>query len=393
MQRDCSGIRRAQKLPVGSRAWLAVLALGALAACSDTGPVAPLRPTSPNESVEGASGFFIPPYLRFAYLWANQSTAAIGVPYTPSTAYSYNRMSKPNSATHTGTGSYTVRLGGMFKPGFAEPETFIVTPYGSSSRCTVGGWGNVNFDMQVSVNCVNTVGAAADAQFTLLMVSNLSLPGRHAFAWADQPFAASYTPSVDYSFTSSHLTSPPMVMSRSSVGTYNADLKSPRPAGGPPETYLVTAYGSTDHQCSIGSWGTTASVRCYSRAGGGAPADSKYDILTATLGFPGLRAGFAWANSPGSASYTPNTSYSYSSSGGLITITRSGVGTYKVNFAGLQKLPGHTENVQISGYGSGFRTCAIGNWLNSANGLSVNLSCRDVKGALVDSFYTILVFE
>lgn len=94
-------------------------------------------------------------------------------------------------------------------------------------------------------------------------------------------------------------------------------------------------------------------------------------------------AAYAWANEPSSASYTPSTSYSYNSSGGAITITRSGAGTYAVTFAGLAVSSG---DVQVTSYNSTAR-CNVTNWGGSA----VNVACRNSSGTAVDSMFTIAV--
>ena len=54
------------------------------------------------------------------YLWANNASPSIGVPYTPSTTYSYNTFGRAtvNSVTKTSTGTYTAKCslvgGGAF---------------------------------------------------------------------------------------------------------------------------------------------------------------------------------------------------------------------------------------------------------------------------------------
>ncbi len=394
MTQHFTAFRRATRGRMGGRTWLALMSAVALAACSDAGPVAPAKPALPTESVDAESDAGINAVNnRFAYLWNDQASAPLGVPYTPTTQYSYNAKGLANSMTRTAVGTYVASFGGMAKGTAANKrETFIVTPYGlfATTRCVVGGWFDASANLNASVRCVNTAGAPADAQFTLLMVGSGSLPGRNAFAWASQSSTATYTPSALYSYTSSGGT---MTLSRSSTGIYAADLAVPRPAGGRPETYLVSTYNDPDDQCTIGGWSTLASVFCYSRVGGGALSDAQYDILTLTQGRPGRRAAFAFADNPHTASYTPSTFYSYSSSGGAISITRGSAGNYTVNFAGLQKLTGHTETVMVSGYANGFFSCRVNNWSTTGTGLAVSVSCVSVSGIPVDEFFTIAVLE
>lgn len=47
------------------------------------------------------------------------------------------------------------------------------------------------------------------------------------------------------------------------------------------------------------------------------------------------RSGYAWADQPMNANYTPNAQFSFNSSGGPININRVGIGAYTVTFAGI----------------------------------------------------------
>lgn len=88
-------------------------------------------------------------------------------------------------------------------------------------------------------------------------------------------------------------------------------------------------------------------------------------LLWITVGNPqaasAAHSGFAWANDEASAlnvPYIPNAYYAYNSTGGAITITRTGTGLYTVKFSGLGAAStGATNggNVQVATYiGFGF---------------------------------------
>ena len=94
-------------------------------------------------------------------------------------------------------------------------------------------------------------------------------------------------------------------------------------------------------------------------------------------------AAYVWANDSTSASYTPSTGYSYNSSGGGITITRSGTGSYAVTFANLAVSSG---DIQVSAYSSAAH-CNVTSW----GGSTVYVACYDHSGAAVDSMYTVAV--
>jgi hypothetical protein len=84
---------------------------------------------------------------------------------------------------------------------------------------------------------------------------------------------------------------------------------------------------------------------------------------------------------------------SFNSVGGAITATRSAVGHYAMRFAGLQKLPGGTEHVQVSASSDILATCNLVKWESSGDGLTVFVECRDKTGQFINSRYYVLVIE
>ncbi len=103
------------------------------------------------------------------------------------------------------------------------------------------------------------------------------------------------------------------------------------------------------------------------------------------------RMGYAWANDPASASYTPSTTYSFSSSGGAVTATRSGTGVYAITFAGLGGNGVAGGNVQVTSYGAGSEHCKVASWGSSSANFAVNIRCFNAAGAAVDSRYSVMV--
>ncbi len=96
-------------------------------------------------------------------------------------------------------------------------------------------------------------------------------------------------------------------------------------------------------------------------------------------------SGFAWAYAPTTSSYTASSAYSWSSSGQPITITRGGVGSYTVSFAGLG---GSGGDVQVSAYGDD-RACKVGGWWSSGGALMTSVRCYDGAGAAADARYDV----
>jgi Zn-dependent metalloprotease len=103
------------------------------------------------------------------------------------------------------------------------------------------------------------------------------------------------------------------------------------------------------------------------------------------------RVGYAWANNPTAASYTPMAAYAYNSSGGAITINRSSVGRYVVQFAGLGGGSSFGGSVQVTSYGGDSASCKVQSWGSGGSNFVANVNCFSAAGAPVDSRYTVLV--
>lgn len=115
------------------------------------------------------------------YLWANNATSTIGVPYTPSSVYSFNSAGRAAaiSVTRTAIGTYNVTCkgvggaslvsgGGTWGPG----GHVQVTAYGSedADHCKVVSWVTGGADFTATVRCFNSAGAVADNRFDLLFL-------------------------------------------------------------------------------------------------------------------------------------------------------------------------------------------------------------------------------
>lgn len=132
-----------------------------------------------------------------------------------------------------------------------------------------------------------------------------------------------------------------------------------------------------------GMAGGPVTVTAYSGKGSGSAPVSVADDQ---------RFGYAWADQPLTAGYTPDPAYRYNSSGGAIEITRSSTGVYSVRFAGLGRTPPQRENLQVTGYGGaagGF--CKLGGWQSVGSDLVVETRCFTAPGQPADGRYTVLV--
>jgi hypothetical protein len=117
--------------------------------------------------------------------------------------------------------------------------------------------------------------------------------------------------------------------------------------------------------------------------------------ILAALALPTLasaqKSGYVWADNPTSASYTPSPTYSFNSSGGATDITRSGVGTYAVQFSGLGGGSSSGGNVQVTAYGGGSETCKVVSWGSGGANFVANVRCFNSAGSPADTRYSINV--
>jgi hypothetical protein len=383
--------------PRASGAWAfqSVLLAAALAACSADDPTSPAAPApdTPAASIDASANQAqaAPTALsnRFAYVWANQPSAPVNTPYTPSASYAYNATGGSIQVIRQGTGMYQVIFNSP--TGWTGARLgFGITAYGSSTLgCSLRGHFSNASQLWVDVRCYNRVThAGADSRFTLLVVGNGSLLPRSAFAFGNQPSAPSYTPNPLASYTSG--TGAMLITHGTIAGDYSVNLGTGTPAH---STFLVgEQFFFPGYLCTLGAWhNPTVQVRCFDQ--NGSPKDMAFWILQVQGGRPGRRIGFAWANLPSDATYAPNLNYSFNSSGGAITVTRSALGRYSVDFAGLQKLTGRTENVQVTPFGVGYSACKVVAWGNAGAALRVSVECRKLDGTFKDARFNVLVIE
>jgi len=354
---------------------------------------------------------------NLAYAWADLPAAAS---YTANPTYVHNPGGGDVTVERSGVGLYTVTFGG-FGPIGLDGGNVIATAQGAGSEhCKIDEWGAD----AAYVRCLDTNGAAADARFTVLYTKRIGPTPDLFYVWANGASAeAPYEPDTEYSYDPS---GDPLSAVRDGVGVYRVffpglDELSVEGDG----TMQVTAYGSDADTCrAYGTTGEALNVRCYDAAG--APADSRFSALLvapetdalgaalaaitalglrvrrvrarrlallATLGalapLPATAAApqaYVWAGEPELALYRPSPAYASNPSGGQITITRTGAGSYSVHFVGLNGVGDDGGNVQATAYGSGGGHCKVEQWI----GELVGVRCYDAAGGLSDSSFTLL---
>jgi hypothetical protein len=111
-------------------------------------------------------------------------------------------------------------------------------------------------------------------------------------------------------------------------------------------------------------------------------------VAAAVVGTPltaSAESAWAWAHNPTAASYSPFTQFSFNSGNGPITIQRSAVGRYTVDFGGLNVGGG---NVQVTSYGSSNDYCKVLSWGGST--LRVSVNCFSSTGAAADALFVVV---
>lgn len=290
--------------------------------------------------------------------------AMVNDPTTASYTIGHGRWANPAgnapTVTHNSVGSYAVAFPGAVVVG----GDVQVTAMTQGVTCNSAGWSSST----ASVSCRNSAGALVDSRFSLLYTHD----DDSAYVWAHSPSTAGYTPSPVWSHNPSGR---PIRITRSGVGSYAVHF--PGYTGADGGNVEVTSYSSGDVRCVSNGWGDqVAYVRCRDSADN--PVDSAFDLLFTKR----QSAGYAWADQPGAASYSPAAYWAQNPGGGGLTIKHLGVGRYKAVFAGLA---GGLGNVQASAYNEN-NDCNVIAWSND----TVRVNCTNASGARVDSRYDLL---
>jgi hypothetical protein len=288
-----------------------------------------------------------------------------------------------------------VRFAGVGTPG----GTVQVSSYGATAaNCKVVGWYPRGGDQYVDASCFSPSGAPVDSRFTVSYTQPIGPGGQIAYAWADQPSTASYTPHRDYQYSN---TGGVLTVKRTARGAYT--VKVPRMATHP-TSVAVTAYGPGNELCRVLRWTPSATsattqlvqVRCTTPAG--TAADSRFVVaMLKQIGLMGnnlLANAAVWANDPTAATYTPSTGYQWNISnaaggqGANATVQRASTGRYHVLLPSQYPTTsgGH---VQVTSYGAGTKRCQVLGWGSSGTAMQVVVVCTTRTGAPSDATFTL----
>ncbi len=204
-----------------------------------------------------------------------------------------------------------------------------------------------------------------------------------AWGWFDKPSSNQFTLSSYYQFNS---TGGAIVGKRSATGVYQVVI--PNMGSHYNGVCHAVAYGG-NHSVQVVNWGRSGSnlnINLKAFAPTGRPIDGRFVIF---FYHEDKKSGaYTWMSSPGEVTH----GYTYNSSGGRNTVTKTGTGRYKVEFAGL-KPDVYTQqkgNVLVTPYNGTARRAQVINWgLSSRGGASVNVQITDANGQPADSKFVI----
>ncbi|HWU89594.1 MAG TPA: hypothetical protein VN253_20170 [Kofleriaceae bacterium] len=346
---------------------------GTLAACG-------VEPSDPRESLGSTNQALTT--NDFGFAWSNQLTGT----FNPSSSYAANTGGGPITIENVSTGTYAVTFGGL---GGSGGNAQVVAHGTDNTRCKVQSWYQSGSDERVNVLCHTPAGDLINSRFVVRYGrATSSYPS--AYLWANQPSAASYTPSTTYNFNSTGVAN---TITRSAAGTYTVNLPG---LGGANGSVLVTAHGSSSTHCNVVMWGSLPGnrpieVRCWDTAG--VLTDSTFSLAFDGAGVTGYHdvGAFAWANDAASASYTPSASYSYDSGGfacdsGANTAGKLSTGRYFMRHT-IMPAVGSTVHVTARNYPGAADYCKVESWISWTNGVEVKTRCFNASGAPTDSQY------
>lgn len=200
--------------------------------------------------------------LGFAH--ANDKTSAS---YTPQASRSNNDVGGGAiTALRVSPGTYKMEFAGL---ALSDIENVQVMPYGDpGAHCIVKSWGGVT----VNVDCFDGAGAAADAQYTVLIAGQKAGSTARVVAYANpsSPAAASYAPALAYNEGNGAVTA-----TRSAAGTYSIAFDGRNLNDG---AHVQVAAHGQGRRCNVGAWaGTTVDLTCANSAGN--TFDNSYGIV------------------------------------------------------------------------------------------------------------------
>lgn len=353
-----------------------------LAAACDDRP----DPLAPEDSPAVEAAAPVPaqasgPLEDFGY-WADgylRADPAHGTSYQPTPGLSYNRSGGAMRVTKvTGTtGRYVVRFTGL--SALVGKNTVRVTgSVDDLNYCKPIGASLVRDSVEVRCFRMGT-GAAANAAFFLQVIGKRD---DRAFAHGHQPTATNYAPASAGSWNPAGATR----VYRDEIGRYRVvftglGARLPANVGGHVQ---VVGVGPGKAYCNAQTWGgapdLSVYVGCHSATG--TPVDAKFAVLFTP---PAAHLAYAWADAPTATRYQAYGVFASNPVGGAVTILRSGVGRYEIQWTGVDAEIRDYGNPQVTPWGEGNAHCKV----YTLNPEFVSVRCYASNGVPADAQYVV----
>lgn len=323
--------------------------------------------------------------VAFAWVENPPNTAS-----TPNFSYQHTPSGELIVTERLGVGYCRVMLPGHLGAGGNLQVTSAEFPGTSDFVTVVESFVANAGKVECYIATFDATGQVVDGDFTLVYRVGGRPTDRTAYLWADDPTAASYTPTVNYAFNGNR--GFPTIV-RTGLGAYTVTL--PGLANGAVGGHVQVSPIATDLASRVQTigWGPTgadmmAQVRTFDGAGNA--ADRMFLLSyteTAAAQAPHLgSSAHVWAHNASAASYVPSVTYQASNGTNApaapITITRAGVGSYDV------LLPSHLDDLGVPTvgiYGTTPGAARIRDWGSTpAGGTSIRVETTDPSNTLAD---------
>lgn len=342
----------------------------------------------------------ITPAIHYQTLWGwvNVTSATLG-PYTPSAANRGNSSGQVNTVNLYSTGAYTITMPGI---GVVGGLVHVSVIGGADRFCGIGGVIESIPDEVIDVECFDSSGSHAEANFTVSFLWTNMGTRPLGYLWADQPSHDYDTTSTDDQLFSHNSTPNTNHVTRTHPGVYRVIFRGLGAARGDVQVtpwYGGAVFAATQPaltqpvgDCTVASFGKVGRnevviVRCFNY--NGLPQDMQFTAsFMDKQGLKGPASGtvaYAWAAKATNASYTPASAYRYSSPVGAIHVTRQSVGKYSVKLSGMP----HGGTVKVTTNASVPVRCTIRSLRTTGAPQVVKVNCGSYVGGPADSKFTL----
>lgn len=350
------------------------LLIAVLAACGQTPESAVPVPEETLESQRLAY-----PAKIIGYTLAHNRSASLNTDYNPIAQWSYNSTGQAITIRRYATGYYRVKFLGQNVSDSNVQVTATTDSGHTRNECVFSGL----ISNGAYVRCYNSLGQASNSQFFISIRKADQATGANtiAYAFANNRSSSSYTPWSSYRYNSA---GGAITASRQGQGRYIMTFNGLDSWG---TTIHVTAR-DTNRYCTVMNLGSgTANVSCFGPNGF---QDSRYTVeVIKNKSSNAQSLAYARAPYPVNASYTVPTIFSYNSTGGAVTAVRTGVGRYRIRFAGQSMSRGNVQVTPVAGPSNavfgGYKQCNLAGW----GGENAWVRCYDDDGNPADAAYSL----